>query len=255
MSEFITVTDDQGIRTITINRPEKRNALMQAMYAAMIEALDTGDNDPAIRCFVITGTGDYFTSGNDLADFADSQNSDDVSPAARFPSVLTETRKPIILAVNGPAVGVGTTMLLQCDLAYAADNATFKTPFVDLALVPEGASAMLMPAAIGKMAANELLLLCDSFDAPEAQRLGLVARLFPKEILMEEVMRRAKIIASKAPSAMRASKALLGHDKDAVLAFITRANQIFSERTASPEFQEAAAAFMMKRRPDYSKFS
>lgn len=156
MSEHVLVSDDAGVRIITIARPEKKNALTQAMYAAIIDALEKGDANPSVRVVVITAQGGVFTSGNDLADFATASAHADAapSPAERFPSVLTQTAKPIIVAVNGPAVGVGVTMLLQCDLVYAADSATFRTPFIDLALVPEGASSLLMPAALGRARAS-----------------------------------------------------------------------------------------------------
>ena len=255
MSTLINVKDDAAVRLITINRPEKKNALKQEMYAGMISALTAANSSPHIRACVITGSGEYFTSGNDLADFAAQSGDGGATPAAEFPRVLATMEKPILVAVNGPAVGVGVTMLLQCDLAYAADSATFRAPFVDLALVPEGASGLLAPTALGTMKANQLLLLAETWGAAEAANAGLVAGVFAKSILLDEVMARAHKIAAKAPAAMRASKALLGHNRAQTLAFIEHAHKIFSDRIASEEFAEAASAFMIRRPADFSRFT
>ncbi len=257
MTDNVLVTDDAGVRLITIARPEKKNALTQAMYAAIIEALIQGDADPLVRVFVITAQGSIFTSGNDLADFAvaGARMEGAPSPAERFPFVITETKKPIIAAVNGVAVGVGVTMLLQCDIAYAADTATFRTPFVDLALVPEGASSLLMPAALGRARANTLLLLGEAWTAEQAFEAGLLAGVLPADELEESVIARARVLATKAPGAVRATKALIGADNSIVIDRIRRANGVFAERIASPEFAEAAAAFMTRRPADFSDFS
>lgn len=257
MTDHVLVTDDAGVRLITIARPEKKNALTQAMYAALIEALAQGDLDSRVRVFVITAQGALFTSGNDLADFAagGAGAEGSSSPAERFPFALAETKKPIIAAVNGAAVGVGVTMLLQCDLAYAADTATFRTPFVDLALVPEGASSLLMPAALGKARANALLMLGETWTAQDAFAAGLISGVAPAAELSAAVMARARMLAAKAPGAVRATKSLIGADNPAVLDRIRYANTVFAERVASPEFAEAAAAFMTRRPADFSKFS
>jgi enoyl-CoA hydratase/carnithine racemase len=257
MTDNVLVTDDAGVRLITIARPEKKNALTQSMYAAIIEALVQGDADSSVRVFVITAQSGIFTSGNDLADFAAASPRADgsPSPAERFPYVLTETKKPIVAAVNGVAVGVGVTMLLQCDLVYAADTATFRTPFVDLALVPEGASSLLMPAALGKARANALLMLGETWTAEDAYAAGLISGIVPAPDLLGAVMARAQMLSAKAPGAVRATKALIGCDNSAVLEHIRNANAVFAERIASPEFAEAAAAFLTRRPADFSTFS
>ncbi|MFN9161094.1 MAG: enoyl-CoA hydratase-related protein [Alphaproteobacteria bacterium] len=257
MSEYIHTADEASVRVITIARPDKKNALTQAMYASIIDALEQGDADPGVRVFVIAAQGSIFTSGNDLADFASSSARADGAPSAaeRFPYALTKTRKPIIVAVNGPAVGVGVTMLLQCDLVYAADSATFRAPFVDLALVPEGASSLLMPAALGRARANTLLLLGDTWTATDAFAAGLISGVVPASDLMPAVMARARALASKAPGAVRTSKALINADVQAILDRIRHANAVFADRIASPEFAEAASAFMTRRPADFSKFS
>jgi enoyl-CoA hydratase/carnithine racemase len=157
--------------------------------------------------------------------------------------------------VNGPAVGVGVTMLLQCDLVYAADSATFRTPFVDLALVPEGASSLLMPAALGRARANALLLLGDTWTANDAFAAGLISGVVPASDLMPAAITRARALALKAPGAVRASKALINADAPTILDHIRHANAVFAERIASPEFAEAAAAFMTRRAADFSTFS
>jgi enoyl-CoA hydratase/carnithine racemase len=257
MSEHVLVSEDSGVRIITIARPEKKNALTQAMYAAIVDALEQGDADPSVRVVVITAEGGVFTSGNDLADFATANARSDAapSPAERFPSVLTQTKKPIIVAVNGPAVGVGVTMLLQCDLVYAADSATLRTPFIDLALVPEGASSLLMPAALGRARANALLLLGETWTAEEAFGAGLISGIEPASDLLAAVMNRARMLATKAPGAVRSAKALIGADAPAVLERIRHANSVFGERIASPEFAEAASAFMTRRPADFSRLT
>jgi enoyl-CoA hydratase/carnithine racemase len=256
MNEHILTTDEAGVRVIEIARPQKKNALTQAMYAAIIAALEAGDADPQVRVFVLTGQGGMFTSGNDLADFTANTRADGASsPAERFPYALTQTRKPVIAAVNGPAIGVGVTMLLQCDLVYAADSATFRTPFVDLALSPEGASSLLMPAALGRARANALLLLGDTWTAEEALAAGLLSGVVPAKDLLTSVMARARALAAKAPGAVRASKALIDADAPAVLDHIRLASKVFAERVGSLEFAEAASAFMTRRPADFSKFS
>jgi enoyl-CoA hydratase/carnithine racemase len=151
MAEHLTVQDESGVRLILLNRPERKNALTQAMYAAMNDAIAGTDADPTLRVTVIAADGPVFTSGNDLADFAaPPADSSAQSPAARFPMILATAQKPLIAAVNGLAVGVGVTLLAQCDLAYAVETASFRAPFIDLALVPEGASSLLIPAAAGR---------------------------------------------------------------------------------------------------------
>lgn len=255
MTDHVTIHNESGVRLILLNRPEKKNALTPAMYAAINDAIAGTDADPVLRVTVITADGPVFTSGNDLADFASPSGDGDMQrPASRFPIVLATAQKPVIAAVNGLAVGVGVTLLAQCDLVYAAETARFRTPFIDLALVPEGASSLLMPAAIGHQRANELLLLGETWTAQEALAAGLVARLFPADQLREAVLDRARVIAAKPPGAMRASKSLLATNRAAVLERIGIAEKLFAERLSTPEFAEAMAAFTARRSPDFSKF-
>lgn len=179
MTENIKLHTDQRVTTMTIARPEKRNAITQDMYAAMADALEDYAQSDAVRAFVITGAEDYFTSGNDLQDFAKGIRSDGVPPVIRFLTAISTCPKPLIAAVNGPAIGVGVTMLLHCDLIIAADTATFSTPFVQLGLVPEAASSLLLPATVGMAVANDMLLANRVLDAAEALRFGLVSRVAP----------------------------------------------------------------------------
>ncbi len=255
--ELIVIHDHDGVRRIVIDRAERKNALTQAMYATMIAAIEDADASPSIRAIIVTGAGSVFTSGNDLADFAGagSAPAGKRTPAAQFPFVLDRTQKPLVAAVNGPAVGIGTTMLLQCDLVYAADVATFRTPFVDLALVPEGASSLLMPAAVGRVCANELLMLGETWTAAEAFARGLVTRVFPSERLLDEAIKRASLLASKAPAALRAAKALISAPQETAVARIERAEDAFRNCLNSPEFAEAAQAFMTRRTPNFSRFA
>jgi enoyl-CoA hydratase/carnithine racemase len=255
MTDNVTIYDEPGVRLIVLNRPEKKNALTQAMYAAINDAIAGTDADPALRVTVIAADGPVFTSGNDLADFAALPwDGGKQSPASRFPFVLATAQKPVIAAVNGLAVGVGVTLLAQCDLVYAAETASFRTPFIDLALVPEGASSLLLPAAVGHQRANELLLLGETWTAQEALAAGLVGRLFPADHLRDAVLDRARVIAAKPPGAIRASKGLLATNTSAVLERIGIAEKLFAERLRTPEFAEALAAFMARRSPDFSEF-
>jgi enoyl-CoA hydratase/carnithine racemase len=168
--------------------------------------------------------------------------------------ILATAQKPLIAAVNGLAVGVGVTLLAQCDLVYAVETASFRAPFIDLALVPEGASSLLIPAAVGRARANELLLLGETWTAQEALAAGLVTRLFPADCLREAVLDRARTIAAKPPGAMRDCKALLAPDSAAVLERIRIAEKMFAARLETPEFAEAVTAFMARRPPDFSRF-
>jgi enoyl-CoA hydratase/carnithine racemase len=242
-----------GVLHILLSRPEKKNALTRAMYTAMADALDAAATDPAQRVVVFSGAGDAFTAGNDLMDFASSGGN--VSEVMRFLKVLVDFPKPLLAAVHGAAVGIGTTMLLHCDIAWAAPSARFKTPFVDLGLVPEAASSYLMPRQFGAARAAQMLLLGETIDGATAAAWGLVAGVVPEESLLTTVMEKARHLASRAPTAVRESKALLkAGTRDAVRDVMMREGDIFRARLTSPEAREAMMAFLQKRRPDFSKF-
>jgi len=249
MTENIKLHTDQRVTTMTIARPEKRNAITQDMYAAMADALEDYARSDAVRAFVITGAEDYFTSGNDLQDFAKGTRSDGVPPVIRFLTAISTCPKPLIAAVNGPAIGVGVTMLLHCDLIIAADTATFSTPFVQLGLVPEAASSLLLPATVGMAVANDMLLANRVLDAAEALRFGLVSRVAPSSDFATEVASLAAGLAQAAPTSVIKTKALIRHGKDQMTAQMERESVLFAEQLKSPEFAEVVAAKMQKRQP------
>jgi enoyl-CoA hydratase/carnithine racemase len=251
----VTTTLDAGVLSIVMNRPEKKNALTHAMYAAMADALERVEQDAAIRVALITGAGDAFTSGNDLGDFMSAPPQGEDAPVFRFLRAISSAAKPVVAAVNGLAVGVGTTMLLHCDLVYAARSATFTAPFVNLALVPEAASSLLLPQRIGHAKAAELFLLGARLDAGQAEAAGLVATVFDDAALPAEAMTRAKALAAKAPNAVRLTKALMKRQPEPVAARIAEEARHFGVQLTSPEVREAITAFMQKRAPDFSKVS
>lgn len=250
MSEHINVTTDNGVLTIRIERPEKKNALTQAMYAALAQAVAEGDRDDSVRVMMITGSGDVFTAGNDLGDFL---TVDDIeaSPAADFLRALAATVKPVVAAVNGTAIGIGATMLLHCDLVVAADDARLQFPFINLALVPEAASSLLLPRLVGHMRAAELLMLGEPFDAACAQSMGLVNRVVPADRVVATASQLAAKLADKPAAALRLTKVLMkGEDKGVAARFSTEFDA-FGRCLRSPELKEAVAAFFERRQPDF----
>ncbi len=248
MTNHIAVAREGKVLTITINRPEQKNALSHAMYAAIADALEQAQRDDGIRCVVITGAGDVFTAGNDMGDFAAGMP-EGKPPVTRFLEALRDSEKPVIAAVNGPAVGVGLTMLLHCDLSFASDTATFSAPFTKLGLVPEAASSLLVPASLGTAWANDILLAGRKLDAAEALKVGLVSRVFVREDLMTQTMDLARKVAALAPNATKASKRLIRGGREAVKDQMLAEAEVFGAQLRSAEFAEAAAAFMEKRAP------
>ncbi len=255
MSDLVQVTVQNGIQKLTINRAEKKNALTQDMYAVLADSLVAAEDNPEIRVSIITGTADSFTSGNDLMDFLQNPAQDETTPVVRFLNALISIKKPLIGAVNGLAVGVGTTMLLHCDLVYASENASFILPFVNLALVPEAASSYLLPKMLGHQRAAELLLLGEPFDAQKAHDYGIVNQIVSPADLESVAMAAAEKLAAKAPEALRLTKSLLKGDYETAAARMKKEGDIFQTRLVSPEAREAMTAFMEKRPADFSKFS
>ncbi|HLN07688.1 MAG TPA: enoyl-CoA hydratase [Xanthobacteraceae bacterium] len=253
MTDHVVTAVADGILAIHLNRPEKKNALTVAMYAGMADALERADADGSVRVVTLTGTADSFTSGNDIADFMQQRPTSGETPVLRFLRLVSTTRKPLIAAVNGLAVGVGVTMLLHCDLAYAADSATFQLPFVSLGLVPEAASTLLLPRLVGHQRACELLLLGEKFDAASAREIGLVNAVHPAAALAGAVQERAQLLAGKPPSAVRLTKALLRSESTGVAERMIEEGRHFASQLQSPEAREAFAAFMERRKPDFSK--
>jgi enoyl-CoA hydratase/carnithine racemase len=255
-TEILTNLAERVLR-IQINRPDKMNAITTAMYAEMAAALERAAGDSAVRAVLIHGHPQVFSSGNDLADFmnAPSVGIED-RPVYRFLRALCTAAKPIVAAVNGPAIGIGTTLLLHCDLVYAGESARFQLPFVNLALVPEAASSLLLPAAIGYPRAAELVLLGEPFPAAKAFAYGLVTEVVSDGEVLHAAMRAATELAAKPPAALRLAKTLMKKVlAEAAARQMSDEAVLFDQQRRSPEAAEAFKAFFEKRAPDYSKFN
>ncbi|MBX3601955.1 MAG: enoyl-CoA hydratase [Rubrivivax sp.] len=251
---------NNGVATIEIARPEKKNALTQAMYQAMADAINAAREDAAVRAVLITGQPGVFTSGNDIEDFMQrppGQGSDGLdSPVFRFMRALLECDKPVVAAVTGAAIGIGTTMLLHCDFVYVSDEARLAMPFVGLGLVPEYASSLLVPQLMGQRRAAEKLLLAEPFGPEQAVECGLANAVLPAAEVVNHARRVAERFNALPPGAVREAKALMrGPQREQVLATIQTEGAIFARRLRSPEAMEAFQAFFQKRKPDFSKFS
>jgi len=245
----------QGVATIEIARPEKKNALTAAMYQAMADALRAAADDAAVRALLITGQPGVFTSGNDLEDFMQRPPQGADSPVAQFMRALLECDKPVVAAVTGAAIGIGTTLLLHCDFVYVSDEARLATPFVSLGLVPEYASSLLMPLLMGQRRAAERLLLGDPFTAEIAVECGLANAVLPAAEVVNHARRVAERFNALPPGAVRDTKRLMRRaGRDAVLQAMQAESEIFGARLRSPEAREAFQAFFDKRKPDFSKF-
>ncbi len=254
----IVVTVAEHILRLEINRPAKKNALSAAMYAAMTQALERAANDPEIRAVVISGQPDAFTSGNDINDFMQALRGlrFEETEVFRFLEALRSAPKPLVAAVRGLAVGVGTTLLLHCDLVYAGASARFQLPFVNLGLVPEAASSLLLPQVAGYRRAAELLLLGDMFDAQKARDAGIVNAVVEDDAVLGAALAAAAALAQKPPVALRLAKALMKQGSGAATQQrIREEGAYFVERLASPEAREAFAAFLERRKPDFSRFA
>jgi enoyl-CoA hydratase/carnithine racemase len=248
-----------GVATIEIARPEKKNALTVAMYQAMTDALVAAREDAAVRAVLITGQPGVFTSGNDIEDFiqrGQAPGSEILdSPGFRFMRALLDCDKPVVVAVTGAAIGIGTTMLLHCDLVYVSDEARLAMPFVALGLVPEFASSLVVPQLMGHRRAAEKLLLGDPFTPEQAVECGIANAVLPAAEVVNHARRVAERFNHLPPGAVRETKQLLrAPQRDAVLQAIRSEGEIFARRLKSPEAIEAFQAFFQKRKPDFSKF-
>ena len=248
-----------GVATIEIARPDKKNALTQAMYGAMAEALHAAVADAAVRAVLITGQPGIFTSGNDIEDFMQrppGQGSDaETSPVYRFMRALLDCDKPVIAAVTGAAIGIGTTMLLHCDFVYVSDEARLAMPFVSLGLVPEFGSSLLVPQLMGQRRAAEKLLLGDPFTPEQAVECGIANAVLPAGELLNHARRIAERFNHLPPGAVREAKQLMhAAQRELVLETLGTEGELFAKRLRSPEAREAFQAFFEKRRPDFSKF-
>jgi enoyl-CoA hydratase/carnithine racemase len=245
-----------GVYTLEIARPEKKNALTADMYLLMAEGVRQAAADATVRALLITGQPGIFTAGNDLEDFLQRPADDENAPVFRFMRELADFEKPIVAAVTGAAIGIGTTMLPHCDLVYVSDEARLGMPFVSLGLVPEFASSLLMPQIMGRARAAEKLLLGEPFTAFEAVECGLANAVLPPGEVLPHARRMAERFNSLPPAAVRESKKLLRRAQlQQVKETIQAEGDIFAQRLSSPEAQEAFHAFFEKRRPDFSRFT
>jgi enoyl-CoA hydratase/carnithine racemase len=241
---------DGAIATIAFNRPQKKNAITAAMYQAAADALKEADGHDAVRVIVITGDGNCFTAGNDLEDFLQSPPQGDDSPVTQFMNTLRAMTKPVVAAVPGLAIGIGTTLLMHCDLVYASERAKFAMPFTQLGLCPEFASSVLLPRLAGYQRAAEKLLLGEPFDASEAERMGLVNRVLPAEELMPFVQTQLIKLAALPSESLRVTKQLMKVDlQTPVDAAMLSEMQHFTHMLSGPDAKEAFAAFLEKRKP------
>ena len=252
MSDILTHTD-AGVMTITFNRLDKKNSITAAMYAAMADAVAQAAADPAVRVGVFQGHESIFSAGNDIGDFLNQPPTTQESPVFRFLRGIATFEKPLIAAVAGPAVGIGTTMLFHCDLVYAGDNAAFSMPFVNLGLCPEAASSLLAPRMFGYHRAAEALLMGEPFFAEAAQEVGLVNRVVPPTEVNGYAQAQARKLAAKPLTSLIATKRLMkGSDQQAVLQKMDEEGRDFGRMLREPAAKEAFGAFMEKRKPDFS---
>ena len=254
----ILTSKENGILVIEFNRPEKKNSITAAMYQIIADALKDAQSDAAVRVILFCGKQDLFTAGNDLEDFLNSDTQGELAnrPVAEFMLQLVAATKPVIAAVAGVAVGIGTTMLLHCDLVYAADNAKFSMPFAKLGLCPEFASSILLPQLVGYQRAAEKLFFGESFSAQEAFAMGFINKVLPPDELLTYAKAQAAKLKSLPASSLRMTKSLMKSGQtDAVLAKMSDEGKHFGAMLLAPEAKEAFNAFFQKRKPDFTKFS
>jgi enoyl-CoA hydratase/carnithine racemase len=241
----IEVGREGAVMSAAFARPQKKNAITGAMYEALIDAFETANHASDVGALVLSGKGGVFTAGNDLGDFLGMASGEAGDfPAWRFVSTVAEFEKPLIAAVDGLAIGVGTTLCLHCDLVYASPQARFQTPFVNLGLVPEAGSSLLAPQRFGRAKASEFLLLAESFGADEALRLGLVNAVLPQSELLAHAMERAAALAAKPRAALLATRRLMRGDPEALKAQMAAERHAFSAALKSPEAHAAFQAFL-----------
>ena len=254
MTKHVKIEVAEGIMTLTLARPDKKNALSSAMYSAMSDGLERAEKDPAVRVVLFQGDGDSFTAGNDIADFSAQANGRDTSEsqAHRFINTISKATLPVVAAVQGNAVGVGTTMLLHCDLVFLADTAKLMTPFVNLALVPEAASSWLLPSRIGHVRAYAMFALGEPLDATAALAFGLANAVVSAQELRAKARQAADALTKQPAGSLNHTKALM-RDMEKIAAQINREGVLFRERLQTDEAREAFAAFAERRKPDFSK--
>ncbi len=256
MTDILTHTE-AGVMTLTLNRPEKKNSITQAMYSAMADALLHAGTDTSVRAVVFQGHATVFSAGNDIGDFLNGpprlEGATQDTPVMRFLYGISSFAKPIVAAVCGPAVGIGTTMLFHCDLVYAGDNAAFSMPFVNLGLCPEAASSLLVPQMLGYHRAAEALLLGEPFMAEAALEVGLVNRIVPPTEANGVAQAQARKLAAKPISSLMETKRLMKMGQASqITERIAQESASFGRMLSEPAAREAFTAFMSKRKPDFS---
>jgi len=257
MNDVLLTHYENRVLTITMNRPERRNALNMKLYSRMAETIDSAQRNDEIRVILITGSSRCFTSGNDLEDFVENPPTENGnSPVAHFMKALVECPKPVVAAVQGSAVGIGVTMLLHCDLVYVGDSSKFQLPFVNLGLCPEFSSSLILPQLVGHSKACELLMLGEPFDGATAVKFGIANQVVSDDKLMELVEAKCSRLVRQPPSAIRATKKLLrDNQRDIVERVMNKEMMQFGQGLESAEFNEAVTAFFEKRSCDFSNFS
>ncbi|MBV7538425.1 enoyl-CoA hydratase [Duganella sp. sic0402] len=250
---------DNGILTLEFNRPERKNAITAAMYQAMADALTAAETDTAVRAILLVGKPEIFTAGNDLEDFmknAPTSGAIEDRSVYKFMMALSGATKPVVAAVAGNAVGIGTTLLMHCDLVYAADNAKFSMPFVQLGLCPEFGSSLLLTQIAGYPRAAEKLMLGEAFGAQEALEIGLISKVLPVDELRAFAEGQAAKLVALPASSIRVTKELMKAARKAPTSEAIAAENIhFGKMLSSPEAKEAFMAFFQKRKPDFTQFA
>lgn len=255
MPELIRTRIEDRIARIELARLDKKNALTGEMYGGLADALNAAEADAQVRVGLLHGAEDCFCAGNDVADFLSRPPLREGSPSSRFFDAMLGFGKPLVAAVGGPAVGIGTTMLLHCDLVYAAEDARLQMPFVPLGITPEFGSTYVLPLIAGYQRAAELLLLGRPFTAQEAHAVGIVTQVVPKGEVLKRALEAARALAALPPQSLRLTKQLMKkRHAQAVRETIAEEVKIFGERLGSPEAKEAMSAFLEKRKPDFSRF-
>jgi enoyl-CoA hydratase/carnithine racemase len=250
MGDLVIVTDDGPVRTVRMNRPEKKNALTLAMYDALAEAIESAARHPALRCLLIAGAPTAFCAGSDIGDFIKMATGEGAlgAPILRFLYALARCELPLVAAVQGNAVGIGTTMLLHCDYVVAADNARFATPFVGLGLVPEAASSLIAPRLMGQARAFSLLVMGRPLTADEAKAAGLINTVVAADAVEAEAMKAAREIAALPPQGVLASRRLMRGNPDEIVARIDAEAELFKTRLQSAEARAAFEAFLTRKK-------
>ncbi len=255
-SELIQTALNEGVLSITFHRPQKKNAFTVDMYRSLVGAFERAESDKEVRVILLQGSGGSFSAGNDIGDFMNDPPKDSSHPVMQFLVAIATCKKPVVAAVEGPAVGIGTTMLLHCDLVYAATNTKFRLPFVTLGLVPEAASSYLLPRSMGPQKAAELLMFGDVFSAEKAESLGMINEVLSPEEVYARAQERAQTLSELPLGSLMETKRLLRRGSEAtVKETFAEEGRLFIERLTSPEAMEAFMAFMEKRKPNFKQFS